>query len=110
MEQQTYPPASLETAACLWEAVLDLMRGNAGAKGLRAQVDRCRESMGTSHLRLTVLGWVDAADADWATVKEECWDRPFDWEWIPEWIANNVDWSGERPELRSPRIVPGGLR
>ena len=108
MTSKQYPPSSLETAACLWEAVLELVRERAGEKGLRAQVDRCRENMGTSHLRLTVLSWVDAADADWATVKEECWDRPFDWEWIPEWIANNVDWSGEQPVLRSTRLVPGG--
>lgn len=107
MEDKQYSATSLETAACLWEAVLEILNGGAGQKGLRAHANRCRENLGTSHLRLTVLAWVDAVDADWATVKEECWDKPYDWEWIPEWIANNVDWSGNGPELRSPRIVPG---
>lgn len=102
-----YPAASLETAACLWEAVLDILNGGAGHKGLRARVDRVRENMGTSGLRLAVLEWVDAADADWATVKEECWDQPFDWEWIPQWIANNVEWTTGQPVLRTLRTIPG---
>ena len=103
-----YPAASLETACCLWEEVLKLLRGANGTKGLRKKVEAARERMGTSHLRLTVIGWTDAADADWATVKEECWDKPFDWEWIPEWIAANVDWTTDLPTLRSPRTIPGG--
>jgi hypothetical protein len=52
--------------------------------------------MGTSALRLTVLRWVELIDADWAKVKDT-YDQPFDWEFVPEWIATNIDWSGETP-------------
>lgn len=102
----TYPAASLETAACLWEAVLEILSGGAGQRGLRAKAQRARENMGTSGLRRTVLAWTEAADADWAVVKDT-YDAPFDWEWIPEWIVLNVDWDGHAPELRTKRLVPG---
>jgi hypothetical protein len=94
--KETYPATSLETAACLWEAVLEILNGGAGHKGLRAQAQRIRENMGTSGLRLAVLRWTELVDADWAKVKDE-YDQPFDWEFVPEWIAQNIDWSGETP-------------
>lgn len=96
MIQQQYSAASLETAACLWEAVLELQNGGRGHKGLRHQVAAARERMGTSALRLTVLRWVDLVDAEWAKVKDT-YDQPFDWEFVPEWIARNIDWSGDMP-------------
>lgn len=106
MTEKTYPAASLETAACLWEAVLELL--HEVPAGETAQlVEAARERIGTGHLRLTVIGWTDAADEDWAKVKTDLWDKPFDWEWIPEWLANNADWSSHLPVLRSPRVVPG---
>lgn len=94
--KETYPATSLETAACLWEAVLEILNGRAGQKGLRHQANRIREQMGTSALRLTVLRWVELIDADWAKVKDE-YDQPFDWEFVPEWIAQHIDWSGDTP-------------
>lgn len=106
MEDKTYSAASLETAACLWEEVLALLQRTPPTP-ISSLIEAARERMGTSHLRLTVIGWTDAADEDWTTVKTDLWDRPFDWEWIPEWIAANVDWSGEEPALRSPRTLPG---
>jgi len=105
MQENTYSAASLETAACLWEDVLNSLRNPECSN--HAAIEAARERLGTAHLRITVIGWTDAADQDWATVKEENWDNPFDWEWIPAWIANNVDWTSHEPSLRSPRIVPG---
>lgn len=105
MQSKSYTSTSLETSACLWEAILDWSSG-LGAKGQRAHVERAREEMGTSHLRLTVIGWTDAADEDWAKVKDS-FDRPYDWEFIPEWVAANVDWSSGRPVLREKRLIPG---
>lgn len=94
--KEVFSAESLETAACLWEAVLDLLNGGAGQKGLRHQANRIREQMGTSALRVTVLRWVELIDAEWAKVKDE-YDQPFDWEFVPEWIATNIDWSGSSP-------------
>lgn len=94
--KEHYDASSLETAACLWEAVLEILNNGAGQKGLRAQAQRIREQMGTSALRLTVLRWVDLIDADWARVKDD-YDKLFDWDFVPEWIAANIDWSGDKP-------------
>lgn len=99
MEDKQYPAASLETAAVLWEAVLEILNGGAGHKGLRAQAQRIREELGTGGLRLTVLRWVDLIDADWAKVKDT-YDQPYDWEFVPDWIAANIDWSGDRPTYK----------
>ncbi len=96
MEQPRYTTASLETAACAWEAVLEILNGGAGEKGLRHKAQRIREKIGTAELRLLVLRWVELIDAEWAKVKDT-YDSPFDWEFVPDWIARNIDWSGDRP-------------
>lgn len=103
---ETYPAASLETAACIWKHVLEVLHNGAGSKGLRGQVERVREAMGTSALRLTAIGWTPLADADWAVVKDG-YDMPFDWEFIPAWVRANIDWSGELPAVIVPRRIPG---
>lgn len=101
-----YPAASLETAACLWEAVLDFEReaddDDATDEGKRrgSLIRAAREEMGTSHLRLTVLQWVDAVDAAWLAVDTDNgafprggqYDDAFDWAFVPNWIAENVEW------------------
>lgn len=99
MIQQQYSAASLETAACLWEAVLELQNGGRGHKGLRHQVTAVRERMGTSALRLTVLRWVDLVDAEWAKVKDT-YDQPFDWEFVPDWIEQHIDWTTDHPTYK----------
>jgi hypothetical protein len=95
----TYNAASLETAACIWEAVLEILNGGAGQKGLRHQAQRIREKMGTNGLRLAALRWVDLVDEEWAKVKDT-YDQPFDWEFVPDWIARNIDWSSDAPVYR----------
>lgn len=107
-ESRTYYPATcLETAACVWEAVLDMERIGDGVAGdpdqeaRGAAIRACREAIGSSHLRLTVLGWVDAIDAAWRQVDTDfgqeprggCYGEAFDWEFVPAWIVANVDWS-----------------
>lgn len=112
-DSRTYYPATcLETAACVWEAVLDMEqeRAEGGDEGrIGRAIAAAREAMGSSHLRLTCLGWVDAIDAAWrvADVDEDnprggAYPRSFDWEFVPEWIATNVDWSDPSgPKVRS---------
>ena len=99
MEDKQYSAASLETAACLWEAVLELLHGGRGHKGLRHQVEATRERMGTSGLRLAVLRWVDLVDAEWAKVKDT-YDQPFDWEFVPDWIEQHIDWTTNHPTYK----------
>lgn len=86
---------ALETAACLWEAVLSL-RDNPATNP--ADIERAlliRESfraMGTGALRLIVIGWTDAVDAAWAKVAGD-YGMSFDWDFVPDWIIRHVDWS-----------------
>lgn len=113
----TYPAASLETAACLWEAVLEMRDTRHAADQIAASraatIRAAFGRIGTSAIRLTVLGWTDTVDAAWAEVRES-YDAPFDWEFVPDWIAANVDWSTDYPTLRPqslavdpPRDLPG---
>ena len=114
-----YSASSLETAACLWEAVLDMEQGQEFGSLIQA----ARKAMGSSHLRLTVIGWTDMVDAAWQEA-DGCEDlgrggqygAPFDWEFVPGWIAANVDWTNphspqvlqsKHTEINSPRPWDG---
>lgn len=90
--KDTYPATSLETAACLWECVLDRRNDS-------PQINDAFNRMGTSALRLTVLRWTELVDAAWEKVKDE-YDQPFDWEFVPDWISENIDWSGDTPTYK----------
>jgi hypothetical protein len=99
----TYPAASLETAACLWEAVLELRDSKSlsdtAAAARCADIRAAFGRIGTSGTRLTVLGWTDLVDRAWAQARDH-YDAPFDWEFVPDWIIANIDWSAEYPTVR----------
>jgi len=106
-----YPADSLETAACIWEAVLDMASETTGdvrspnpVREARAVAIRAvREAIGTSALRLAALGWVDVVDAAWREADRDGYGEPFDWGFVPDWIIRNVDWSGPNaPTVRAP--------
>lgn len=94
--KDSYSASSLETAMCVWEAVLEIINGGTGHKGLRNQAQRIRQNMGTSALRLAVMEWVELIDAAWERDKSTYSD-PFDWGYVPEWLERHIDWSGARP-------------
>jgi hypothetical protein len=118
----TYQPHHLETAACLWEAVLDFEQcpidGIADAdrtprEQLAADIAAARENIGSSGLRNIIIGWTDEVDASWNRVdgfehgrRLANYGGAFDWEFVPEWLALNVDWSSNYPALRSPLRDP----
>jgi len=93
--QDTNPAFALETAACLWEAVLSL-RDNPitdPADLERALLIRGSfKAVGTAALRLTVIGWTGALDAAWAEAADD-YPMSFDWDFVPDWIIRHVDWS-----------------
>lgn len=105
-----YRASSLETAACLWEAVLEFEESSISdlAVARAGQIKACREAIGSSHLRLTVLGWVDALEKAWLAADGDDAIRTggqypdsFDWDFVPEWIVENIDWSNpERPQIK----------
>jgi hypothetical protein len=103
-----YARGPLETAACLWEAVLELCSGETSPGGLKEAVQASREMLGTSELRSTVIGWAEAVDAAWREADTDGgkfpdggqYENAFDWEFVPNWIAENIDWSDpERPHI-----------
>ncbi|SDA14765.1 hypothetical protein [Sphingomonas sp. NFR15] len=112
-----YGGVHLETAACLWEAVLDLEQIDAGdlstPEQIRAQaIHDCRAAIGSSHLRLTVVGWTDAVDAAWKAVDDPTGNAPgqytesFDWDFVPGWIIANVDWRNPHGPTINPPAPP----
>lgn len=114
----TYTAASLETAACLWEAVLEMesvdlarlpkSRANYTAVASRASaIKAARARIGTVGLRLTVIGWTNAVDAAWKATDDPKgtgyggeYPDAFDWDFVPHWIAANIDWDTEYPSVK----------
>lgn len=86
---------ALETAACLWEAVLGFreQRSSDTAIAERAQaIDASFDTIGTSALRLIVIGWTQAVDMAWRAIADD-YPLSFDWDFVPDWIIANIDWS-----------------
>jgi hypothetical protein len=90
-----YTEASLETAACLWEAVLgfrDHPRTDPDAIGLALMIRKACDAQGTASLRMTVIGWTGAVEIAWRAVEDD-YPLCFDWDFVPDWIIDHIDWS-----------------
>ena len=90
-----YTEESLETAACLWEAVLDLRdhpRTDPDAIGLALMIRKACDAIGTASLRMTVIGWTEAVEAAWRVVEDD-YPRCFDWDFVPGWVIDHIDWT-----------------
>lgn len=101
--------ASLETAACLWEAVLDLRdrpRTDPDAIGLALMIRKACDAIGTASLRMTVIGWTDAVEADWRAAEHD-YPLCFDWDFVPGWVIDHVDWTD--PMLPTVTSRGGGM-
>lgn len=100
--------SNLETAACLWEAVLTLRDHPATVPDAIALALAIRETctaIGTADLRLRVVGWTRAVDAAWSAVADR-YEGCFDWEFVPDWIADNIDWSDpSHPTIRPEAVA-----
>ncbi|QJU58462.1 hypothetical protein HL653_12415 [Sphingomonas sp. AP4-R1] len=87
--------ASLETAACLWEAILTLRARpitDPDAIGLALAIDKTFDALGTAALRLTVIGWTEIVEAAWRKVAND-YPLCFDWDFVSVWIIDHIDWS-----------------
>lgn len=62
---------ALETAACLWEAVLNL-RDNPTThpESLAYEIRAAFDALGTAGMRMMVIGWTGTVDAAWEAVRE----------------------------------------
>ena len=98
-QNRTMPTGSLvsalETAACLWEAVLTLRdhpSSDPDAVALALAIRETCNAVGAADLRLTVVGWANAVEAAWSVVADT-YDLCFDWDFVPGWIVDHIDWS-----------------
>ena len=99
---------SLETAACLWEAVLTLRdhpSSDPDAIALALAIRQTCNAVGTADLRLTVVGWASAVEAAWSVVANS-YDLCFDWDFVPDWIVDHIDWSDPFHPTIKPEPVP----
>lgn len=98
-----YKLSDLETAACLWEAILELRDHPAtdpDAIGLALAMRKAFNALGTATLRYVVVTWVDAVEAAWAA-REGGYPLSFDWDFVPRWIVDTIDWSDpQHPVIR----------
>ncbi len=108
-----YTLSHLEAAACLWEAVLELRdRPDAEPHAIERAlaIRKSSDVLGTSGLRLIVVGWTDVVDAAWYKAQESS-PFSFDWDFVPQWIVDTIDWSDPRhPAIRTAsahRDIPG---
>lgn len=81
-----YTTANLETAMCLWEALLaDLAKDDPQAVALI-------ERDGTPAARHTVISWVEECEAEWeadrAAHRE---NEPYDWEHCPLFLSRKLN-------------------
>ena len=100
--------SALETAACLWEAVLTLRDHPAtdpDAIALALAIRETCNAVGTADVRLTVVSWASAVEAAWSAVAD-IYDLCFDWDFVPDWIIDHIDWS----DPAHPTIRPESLR
>jgi len=100
--------SALETAACLWEAVLTLRDHPAtdpDAIALALAIRETCNAVGTADLRLTVVGWASAVDAAWSAVADS-YDLCFDWDFVPDWIIDHIDWSDPAHPTIRPEPIP----
>jgi hypothetical protein len=76
-----YSVDQIETALCLWEAMLEM-------RPKLPELDKRWKSHGTSALRSSVYCMVEECDEQWeALTKEEKDAIAFDWEFVPAFIA-----------------------
>ena len=90
--------ALLFNAACLWEAAEDMANranayGHEGAKAFRARAGACEA-------RETIAGLALEVEAAWNGLSDDArdgWACPFDWEFVPAWLARRMGWEAGDP-------------
>lgn len=86
-----------EVACCIWEELMSLRETN---NLVRLTFD----NNGCGAMRLLACDWAFACDQAWSKVADD-FDMSFDWDFVPRWIAENVEWAESGPLLNGVRIT-----
>lgn len=83
----TYTVANLETAMCLWEAMLEIRAGGELATHAEAFI----VAEGTSAARYYVGQWVEECEKSWEADRAKGTEAvPYDWEHCPRFVARKL--------------------
>ena len=101
-----YTGDTLNAAACLWGAILEMRRATTSKDpeeaSLARDISTSFDRLGMAVVRHRVLGWTEDVEAAWYDV-ERTYGKSFDEDFVRRWIAENVDWtSADGPSLREP--------
>jgi len=92
-----------ETAVCIWDAIRDMREGSRD-NAVSLNIDGTFEAIGTAAVRSAAMGWIDAIETAWMRLDDD--SIAFDFEFVPDWIMSNVDWS----DWRGPAVRPAPLQ
>ena len=88
----------LENAATLWEAALDAFEDK-GAPG-HAEAKAWREREGMAACRGAIAALAGEVESAWKSLDDDArdgWACPFDWEFVPYWLARRMGWIDGEP-------------
>ena len=101
----------MEAAMCLWEEVLSnyhviVSRDDSERKDDSAKDQNLTywwQGVGTACVRLHMIDFAEPCWAAWDLAHRDGdgFDAPFDWEFVPWFVHNCIDWTEGGPELKS---------
>lgn len=85
--------ALAETAACLWEETQRLLFKAEEETEVVRRMKAANEALGAAGLRCEIVALAPRCHADWEALSVEEQDReaPFDWDYVPKWLAEHIE-------------------
>lgn len=81
-----------EAAMCIWEAILS-------TKDSDPQIAHHFFHLGTGEIRHFALSLAKPCHLAWLKDAANGFDDSLDWDFVPAWLTDNVDWTGAKPTL-----------
>ena len=97
----------MEAALCLWEDVLSNYRIIVESKLIpmtkEANFFCWWQGTGAANVRLHMIDFAEPCHEAWVLAHRDGdgFDAPFDWEFVPWFVHNCIDWTETGPELKS---------